>query len=155
MRIYLEYRDFLYIGIILFLQYIVLNILPVPFNSIELFLIVAGIYILKADIERVILFIFIGGLITESVYPPSSVIGIKTISALTVGFLFFHLSKKMVIKRGAVCGVIALFCITTVILTIFFTSFIYPVAKTPFWDYVLFAITTMLASCLIVEKINV
>jgi len=155
MKNYLEYRDFLYIGAVLFLQYIVLNIFPIPFNSVELFLIVSGLYVLKANIERAMLFIFIGGLITESVYPPSGIIGIKTISALVVGFAFFHLSKKMVIKQIAICGVIALYCLVTISITIFFTSFVYPVASTPFFDFVVFTITTMLASCLITEKINV
>ncbi len=155
MKNYFEYRDIFYIIIVLFLQYMVLNILPVPFNSIELFLILAGIYALKADVERMLLFVFIGGLITESVYPPSSIIGIKTISALSVAFVFSHLSKKMVIKNTAVCAVVALYCLVTILLTVFLTSFVYPIAKTPLLDYFVFTITSMLFSCLIVEKINV
>lgn len=155
MRNYLEYRDFLYIAITLFLQYIVLNIFPIPFNSLDLFLIIAGLYTLKADAERTLLFIFIGGFIIESVYPPSSIIGIKTISALIIGFIFFQLSKKMVIKKVAVCGVIALYCLLTVLTSTALTSFIYPVVKVPFFDYLVFFITTLLASCLVVEKVNV
>jgi len=155
MKNYFEYRDILYIIIVLFLQYMVLNILPEPFNSIELFLILAGIYSLKADVERLLLFVFIGGLITESVYPSSNIIGIKTISALFTAFTFFHLSKKMVIKNTALCIVVALYCLTTILLTVFLTSFVYPIAKTPLTDYIVFTITSMLFSCLIVEKINV
>lgn len=149
-------RDIFLIVLTIFLQYMVINIFPIPFARVDLFLILAGIYAIKYPVARSLLFVFLGGLVMELVYPVSTITGLKTMSALTLAFILFQFSRKIDVKGVAACLTVGVYALLTIWMTRGLSALLgLPLLSIPTGDYLVFFVITSLVTALVIERFNV
>ena len=148
--------DLMWISVIIFLQYLVINVLPVPFANVDLFLVMSGVYALKRSPVRAMVFTFCGALLMEVVYPVAAVTGFKTMAALVLVFVLSQLNIRLVLQGVGACLMVGLYVVATGFLTRILALLVdvVPPAVPAFHYFVLF-LGSVLLTCLLIEKFDV
>ena len=159
-KLFLKSKGFLiYFGLIfllVFVQFLFLNIIPGKANEIDFFLIVSSFFVLKKDFRLSFLFIFFSVFVDEVVFPIAKITGLKTMSALITGYLFYLIFRKMVLKDFSLCLVIVFYCNIVYLLTKVFLFLLgYSYLSFNIEDYLWLSFNTLLVSCLIDKRLNV
>ncbi len=142
--------------IVVFLQFVFLNIMPGKANEVDFFLIISAIYILQSEYKLSLPFLFIAVFVDEIVFPIAKIIGLKVLAALILGYILFLIFKKMVLKGWLLCLTVALYSIAVFILTKLFLAFLnYSDLNFVFADYLWLFINSFLITCFIGKKFNV
>lgn len=140
----------------LFLQYMVINVLPVPFANVDLFLVLSGVYALKRPPVRAMIFTFFGALVMELVYPVASVTGFKTMAALCLVFVLSQLNIRLVLRGAGACLMVGAYTVAVGLVTRILAVLVgvVPPAVPGFHYFVLF-LGSVLLTCLLIEKFDV
>jgi len=96
---------------VVFLQYVVLNVLPMPFNQVDLFATVAGLYALYRPPRRALAFAFVGSLVMEAIYPANVLLGDHTLVMLVLTYLLIILNNRLVMRGAAAVIMIGLYAV--------------------------------------------
>ncbi|BBB32124.1 hypothetical protein TTHT_0538 [Thermotomaculum hydrothermale] len=146
----------LIIFVIVFLQFVFLNIMPGRANEIDFFLIVSAFYILRIEYKIAFPFLFIAVFIDEIVFPIAKIIGLKTLAALILAYILFLVFKKMVLKGWLLCLTIATYSVMVFIFTKLLLAFLnYSDLSFILSDYIWLFINSFLITCIVGKKFNV
>ncbi len=142
--------------VIVFVQFVFLNIMPNTINEVDVFLIVSAIYILRKDYKIAFPFLFFAMFIDEIVFPIAKIIGVKALSALLISYIFYLIFKKMVLKGWLFCLTVAIYSLFVFILTKIFLAFLnYSDLIFNYLNYIFLFVNTFLFTCVLRKKINV
>ncbi len=142
--------------ITVFLQFVYINILPKQLTSADLFLLVACFYVLKADYKVGFTYVFVSVLFDEVIFPASKIVGVKTLPAIVLAYVFYSIFRKMVLKGYLVCLTVASYSVLTVLFSKLLAGFLGAGGKTgDFYDYFSLFVITFVLSCLAEKRLNV
>ncbi len=148
--------DIVLVIIAIFLQSMLINIFPLPFARVDLLLILSGIYAIRSSTKRALLFVFLGNLLMELVYPASPVTGVKTMSALVFAFIIHLLAKRVVVKGAPACFTVGIYALLVTLgarsLSALLGFTLLPVSVP---GYIVFFLSTTFLTCLIIGRIDV
>ena len=140
----------------IFLQFVYINILPKQLTSADLFLLIACFYVLKADYKVGFTYVFVSVLFDEIIFPASKIIGVKTLPAIVLGYVFYLIFRKMVLKGYLVCLTAASYSVLTIAFSKLLAIFVGAGGKTgSLYDYISLFVITFVLSCLAEKKLNV
>ncbi len=149
-------QDALLIICVIFLQYVVINVLPVPFANVDLFLVLSGVYAMRRTPVRAMVFVFVGVLLMEWIYPVAAVSGLKTMAALILCFLLTQVNRVLVLKGAMACLAVGIYAVLTELLTRVFALLVGTAAPaTPVGHLAVLLLGSMLLACLVIGKFDV
>lgn len=139
-----------------FLQFVYINILPKQLTSADLFLLVACLYVLKADYKIAFSYVFVSLLFDEVIFPASKIVGVKTLPAIVLAYIFYLIFRRMVLKGYLVCLTVASYSVLTVSFSKLLAGFLGAGGRTgSFSDYLSLFVITFILSCLAEKRLNV
>lgn len=148
--------DIVLVIIAIFLQSMVINIFPLPFARVDLLLILSGIYSIRSTVGRAMVFIFFGNVLMELVYPASPITGIKTMSALVLGFALHRFSRRIVVKGAAACVTVGAYALFVAVGARWLSALLgFALLPVSIYGYIVFLLSTTFLTCLIIGRIDV
>jgi len=155
-RMKVFFFHFLVIVIAILVQFLYLNIMPGKLNNVDFFLVLCALYVLKTDYKIAFPFIFFSVYIDEIIFPIAKILGAKTMAALILGYVFFLIFRKMVVKGWLLCLVVSVYCVLAIVLAnLFLTWLKYAHFSFPIVDYAFLFFNSFVIACFIGKKINV
>ncbi|GEM_PF-1593002 len=149
-------RFFSFVVLAIFTQFLILNILPLHLNNVDIFLILSAIFVLKGDYRESLPFLFFSMYVDEIIFPIAKINGVKTLSALIFGYIFYQIFKRIVLKGWLLCFTVAVYCFVVFVFTKLFLYFLgYASMVFDMVDYVFLFLNSFLLTCFINRKLNV